>query len=105
MSDARRTLRIPDAVNRSVRARQGRDPLWYVGALQTENGQDVQFERPEGDVGDAPTEPLSVRPSGLAPDESLDDDDPELDPWRLTRRQLTHRGNRRRTPAAGGSLL
>jgi hypothetical protein len=71
MSQARRTLRIPDTVRRSL----GREsePLWYVGPLQTENGHDVDaLPLPSGvDRSELRDVPKRVGPSGEHPDESL----------------------------------
>lgn len=75
MSQARRTLRVPDSVNRTLG--EDRNPLWYSGALQTENGRDVATEPPPAKVMDGLlAEPLTVRPSGKDPDCRLRDQPP-----------------------------
>jgi hypothetical protein len=71
MSHARRTLRIPDAVI----AADGtdKDTLFYSGALQAENGLDVDVLPldPAYNRDHLLDTPLPVRPSGDYPDEAL----------------------------------
>jgi hypothetical protein len=71
MSQARRTLRVPDSVNRSLG--DERDPLWYTGALQTENGRDIATTPlpDEIDAEELLDEPIAVAPSGNHPDVRL----------------------------------
>jgi hypothetical protein len=72
MSQARRTLRVPDSVNRTLG--DARNPLWYSGALQTENGRDVETVAPPANVKDGLlAEPLAVQPSGKDPQRRLSD--------------------------------
>lgn len=82
MSRARRTLRVPDSVNRTLG--EDPDPLWYTGALQTENGRDVDTTPLPDDIdpNELLDEPLPVLLSGQHPDaaltasESASDEDP-----------------------------
>lgn len=72
MSQARRTLRVPDSVNRTLG--EARNPLWYSGALQTENGRDVETTPPTATVeGALLSEPMAIRPSGKDPASRLRD--------------------------------
>ena len=75
MSHARRTLRIPDAVTRSLGAKS--EPLWYAGALQTENGRDVERVPPprEVDTDGLRDTPKQVESTGEHPDEALAEED------------------------------
>ena len=69
MSQARRTLSIPPQIGNKMRQDSNHEVLWYVGALQAENGRDVDHE-PTPVPGGLET-PLPVRPSGKSPDLAL----------------------------------
>lgn len=71
MSHARRTLRISDAVTRTVVASYEEPPLWHVGELVSENGRDIEFKQVAAGLVSGPIVPRPVRPSGDDPDEAL----------------------------------
>jgi hypothetical protein len=71
MSHARRTLRIPDAVTEANGT--DKDTLFYGGALQAENGLDIDVLPldPAYDREGLLDTPLPVAPSGDYPDAAL----------------------------------
>lgn len=75
MSHARRSVRIPDAVARALGPDS--EPLWYAGALQTENGRDVETIPlpPDVDPATLRATPKHVVSKGERPDNALADED------------------------------
>ena len=68
---AKRHLRIPDDLNESLDREGAPRPLWYVGTLQAENGQDLLVEPvpPDEAVPGAPLAPIPVIRPNMHPDD------------------------------------
>jgi len=75
MSQARRTLRVPESIRGRERGEED-DPLWYTGGLQAENGRDVEVTPlPPELAKELRDTPMAVELSGEHPDKALSDSD------------------------------